>query len=149
MVVDNNVTSTDSRGDQYYGAYKRIKTDKNPSLICTGTKLNKFKDNTDMYVGTLTADEMSFAGAADSTNYTHYLMNSYAKSNNLSWWGLSPEHSINENWLRLFVFLLYSKGSLQANYVNVNYYSRPAISLKSNTQISSGTGTKENPYIIK
>ena len=75
---DYNVTSTDSSGNQYYGAYKRIYTDKSPSLKCTGTKLNKYRDNTDMYVGTLTADEMSFAGATDSTNYTHYLMKSYA-----------------------------------------------------------------------
>ena len=47
---------------------------KKPSLKCTGTKLTEFKDETDMYVGTLTADEMSFAGATGSTNYNYYLI---------------------------------------------------------------------------
>ena len=103
-----------------------------------------------MYVGTLTADEMSFAGATGSTNYTHYLMNSYTKNNYLSWWGLSPYYNHAE-FGNDYVFLLniYS-GSLNSNMVDYpDYRSRPAVSLKSNTQISSGNGTIENPYIIK
>ena len=167
---DHNVVSTNSYGydddwntvyeedeatngwftDEYYGAYKRIYTDKSPSLKCTGTKLNKFKDNTDMYVGTLTADEMSFAGAADSTNYTHYLMNSYANSNSLWWWGLSPD-VYNAGLGYDSAFRLSNYGSL-SNYRVVSYddHSRPAVSLKPNTQISSesGDGTKENPYVV-
>ena len=145
---DYNVTSTDSSGNQYYGAYKRISTDKSPSLKCTGTKLNKYRDNTDMYVGTLTADEMSFAGATGSTNYTHYLMNSYAKSNHLWWWGLSP----NGYFAGLgydIAFRLSDGGSLDSGNVSVNVYSRPAVTFKSNIQISSGNGTKENPYVVQ
>ena len=143
---DYNVTSTDSSGNQYYGAYKRISTDKSPSLKCTGTKLNKYRDNTDMYVGTLTADEMSFAGATDSTNYTHYLMNSYAKSNSLYWWGLSP-HLYDAGFDS--AFRLYSSGSLSSNDVYGRSYSRPAVSLKSSTIIKTGNGTKSNPYTVE
>ena len=146
---DHNVASTGSSGNQYYGAYKRIYTDKSPSLKCTGTKLNKYRDNTDMYVGTLTADEWTFAGATDSTNYTHYLMNNYAKSNRLYWWGLSPGN-YDVGYGGDYMFLLIINGTLTTVVISAgDGYSRPAISLKSNTQISSGTGTKENPYIIK
>ena len=146
---DYNVTSTDSSGNQYYGAYERISTDKSPSLKCTGTKLNKYRDNTDMYVGTLTADEMSFAGATDSTNYTHYLMNSYAKSNRLYWWGLSPSNYGAEDGDD-YAFQLSIYGSLDVNYVDSDYgYSRPAVSLKSSTIIKTGNGTKSNPYTVE
>ena len=144
---DHNVASTDSSGNQYYGAYKRINTDKNPSLKCTGTKLNKYRDNTDMYVGTLTADEMSFAGATGTTNYTHYLMNSYAKSNSLDWWGLSPNFYVAGN--SDGVFLLDSDGSLYDYYVSDDVHSRPAVAIKSNIQISGGNGTQNNPYLIQ
>ena len=144
---DYNVTSTDSSGNQYYGAHKRIETDKSPSLKCTGTKLNKYKDNTDMYVGTLTADEMSFAGATDSTNYTHYLMNSYAKSNNLYWWGLSPLYYFAE-FGNDYALPLNVDGSLHGCSVHRDVYSRPAVSLKSSTIIKTGNGTKSNPYTV-
>ncbi len=145
---DYNVASTDSTGNQYYGAYKRIYTDKNPSLKCTGTKLNKYKDNTDMYVGALTADEMSFAGATSSRNYTHYLMNSYANSNNLNWWGLSPGSydAVDDSGI---AFLLRDDGSLISTYVsNYGFYSRPAVTLKSSTIIKTGNGTISNPYTV-
>ena len=144
---DYNVTSTDSSGNQYYGAYKRIYTDKSPSLKCIGTKLNKYRDNTNMYVGTLTADEMSFAGATGSTNYTHYLMNSYTKSHNLYWWGLSP-YFYSAEFGYDGAFQLNRDGSLIYYGVNGRNCSRPAVSLKSSVQITGGNGTKTNPYEI-
>ena len=162
---DHNVASTSSYGydddwntvynqdkatngwytNEYYGAYKRIHTDKNPSLKCTGTKLNKYKDNRDMYVGTLTADEMSFAGATTgSINYTHYLMN----SNTLSWWGLSPNYYYAELGNES-AFRFDSDGSLFDYDVKSDHFcSRPAISLKSSTIIKTGNGTKINPYTV-
>ena len=146
---DHNVVSTDDDGNQYYGAYKKIYTDKSPSLKCTGTKLN-------MYVGTLTVDEMSFAGATGATNYSHYLMNSYAKSDFLHWWGLSPcnytPYNVNGGD---YVFFLNNAGEITTNFVGNYYddsdnsYSRPAVTLLSNIQISSGDGTQQNPYVIK
>ena len=44
----------------YYDSNVRLngKTTKEPTLKCDGTNMSKFADNTDMYVGTLTADEM-------------------------------------------------------------------------------------------
>lgn len=100
-----------------------------------------------MYVGTLTADEMSFAGATGSTNYTHYLMNSYAKSNYLSWWRLSPG-SYDAEYGRDNAFAVFSDGSSDDNYVyNVGSF-RPAVTLLSSIIIKTGNGTISNPYVV-
>ena len=145
---DHNVASTDSDGKEYYGAYKRIKTDKSPSLVCSGTKLTKYKDGTSMYVGTLSADEISFAGATDSYNYTHYLMNNFAKSNDLYWWSLSPSNFFSSYYD--IAFGVSGDGDLyNVNFVNSGGYSaRPAVSLAFNAQITGGNGTISNPYTI-
>lgn len=108
--------------------------------------MTKFNDNTDMYVGTLTADEMSFAGATGSTNYTHYLMNSYTKSHDLYWWGLSPGSYYADFGS---AFPLGINGSLDHDLVDRSGYSRPAVSLKSSTIIKTGNGTKSNPYTVE
>ena len=160
---DHNVTSTneycydwDEDGvddkcytDEYYGAYTRIYTNKKPLLSCSGTKLTEFKDETDMYVGTLTADEMSFAGAYSSTNYNYYLMNKYAKDNILYWWSLSPGY-FNGEYGNDSAFLLSFDGYLSGDgSVSDDSYSRPAVSLKSGSVITEGVGTLENPYVIE
>ena len=144
---DDTVASTDSDGTQYYGAYKRINIDKRPSLKCTGTKLNKYKDNTDMYVGTLTADEMSFAGATGSTNYTYYLINNYAEDKQLSWWGLSLSYYNVESSGCDLAFRL-DDSSSSDGFINIDIYSRPAVTLLSSTIIKTGNGTKSNPYTV-
>ena len=100
-----------------------------------------------MYVGTLTADEMSFAGAYDSANYNYYLMNSYAK-NKLYWWSLSPDCFFEGHNGDLFSFRLFDDGYLSSYFVYDSYYSRPAVSLKSGSVISDGDGTIEKPYVI-
>ena len=146
---DNEVTETDSDGYEYYGAYTRIYTNKKPSLICSGTKLTKFKDDTDMYVGTITADEMSFAGATTSfDNFNYYLMNNYSKieSKGLYFWSLSPYGFNNAYALRLD-----NNGLLEVGHVVATNggYSRPAVTLKTGTVITSGTGTIDDPYVIK
>ena len=153
---DHNIASTDSNGNQYYGAYKRIYTDKKPSLMCNGTKLNKYKDNTNMYVGTLTVDEMSFAGATNTINKTHYLINDYKPSDSSiwrAWWGLSPEFYFT-GFGGDTVFNLCEDGSICGGQ-NLSYrvdtsgpLSRPSVTLLPNTQITGGNGTISNPYIV-
>ena len=147
---DNNLVPNPVDGgytEEYYGAYTRIYTNKKPSFSCSGTKLTKFKDNTNMYVATLTADEMSFAGASGSTNYNYYLMNSYAKDNYLYWWSLSPYYFTGEYGYD-GAFYLDIDGNLDNVSVRSNDYSRPAVSLKSGSIITGGEGTLEKPYII-
>ena len=149
---DDTVASTDSSGNQYYGAYKRINTDKRPSLKCTGTKLNKYRDNTNMYVGTLTADEMSFAGATGSPNSTHYLKNSYTETNNLSWWVLSLSYwfvvdSVDGSDIAFRVNRYGDLGDYSVDG-SLNCTARPAVTLVSSAQITGGYGTISNPYTV-
>ena len=154
---DNKLTETEIDGDGYYGAYTRIKTNKTPSLQCTGTKLTRFKDNSDMFTGALTADEIIFAGATFSPNLNYYLINSYVKENDImEWYSLSiykfysyPDYDIYDGEDR--VFKLDTDGSLSYDPVNNDRdaQSRPAVTLKAGTVITDGTGIIGDPYEIK
>ena len=110
--------------------------------------MNKFADNTDMYVGTLTADEIVYAGGKVNTNnLDYYLINDYQKSNGLNLWSLSP-FSFSGNYD--FAFRLSYYGDLGFNSVDSDISFRPAVSLKSFTTIQSGgDGTQSNPYIVE
>ena len=151
----NKVTEKDKATNvwftnEYYGTYTRINTNKKPSLVCTGSKLNQYNDNTNMYVGTLTADEIAFAGAqyslsSCSKNYTYYLTNKYTKENELSWWSISPSHLYAND---SHAYYLRSDNCLSENYTSSLFYTRPSITLLSTVQISSGNGTISNPYEI-
>ena len=135
----------------YYAPYVRIVTKKSPSLKCEGTELSKYRDNTDMYVGTLTADEMVFAGIKYGvTNFNNYLMND--KSLFHQWnWTLSPFYfnifSQTSAWY-VHTFSLRSGGDLDSNDVTNGVGMSPTVSLKSDVTISSGDGTISNPYEI-
>ena len=126
----------------YYDSDVRLygKTVKEPKLKCNGTNMSKFADNTDMYVGTLTADEIVYAGGKVSTrNQDYYLTN----GESFSFWSLSP--GVGDN-----VFFVKSDGNFILEAVNFPGLSfRPAVQLKADTQISGGNGTKENPYIVE
>ena len=137
----------------YYDSDVRLdgKTKKEPTLKCNGTNMNKFADNTDMYVGTLTADEIVYAGGKVSTNNPdYYLINDYQKyqkSNSLYFWSLSPHHFYSDNGD--YAFFVNDHGLLSDSLVSGNYDSfRPAVSLKSSVQITGGNGTKANAYTI-
>ena len=134
----------------YYDSYVRLyhKNPKEPTLKCNGTAMNKFGDyTTDMYVGTLTADEILYAGGKISNSNINYLINDYQKSEYLSWWSLSPYYfsPVGDN-----AVVVDSNGYLgisRMNYSDISF--RPAVSLKSGTTISGGVGTKANPYVIE
>ena len=137
----------------YYDTYVRLdgKTTKEPTLKCNGTNMNKFADNTDMYVGTLTADEIVYAGGKVGTNNpNYYLINNYQNSNGLFFWSLSPYDfgSFDGNGDRAFGVDF--GGYL--SYVDVDnnggFSFRPAVSLLSSVQITGGNGTKANAYTI-
>ena len=135
----------------YYDSYVRLggETIKEPTLKCNGTNMNKFADNTDMYVGTLTADEIIYAGAKIYViNPDYYLVNDYHRRK-LSWFfSLTPYH-FGDNGHN-FVFRVGNSGRIYNIYVNINNAGlfRPAVQLKSNIQFLGGDGTKENPYEI-
>ena len=145
-ILDKQIKSTTFHYDARVRLYG--KTTKEPTLKCNGTNMSKFADNTDMYVGTLTADEIVYAGGKVSTiNPDYYLINDYQKSNGLYFWSLSPNRFNGSNDIAFFVF---NDGRVNNDgYVNDSYGSfRPAVSLKSSVQITGGNGTKANAYTI-
>jgi len=91
-----------------------------------------------MYVGTLTADEISFAGGYGQTNYDYYLMNDYAKEENLYWWSFSSSY-FNEWDDGDYAFGVNSNGSLNHNHFR---YSRFPVTLRSDSSITGGIGHK-------
>ena len=114
-----------------------------------------------MYVATLTADEIVYAGGVlEYSDFDCYLINDYQKRDGYAfWWSLSPYSSSR-------VFGIFYSGyrkqtiviggisncdplSLDNTGQSVNYYSRSSIQLLSSVQISSGDGTQQNPYIVK
>ena len=134
----------------YYDSYVRLngKTTKEPTLKCNGTNMNKFADNTDMYVGTLTLDEIVYAGGKVGTNNPdYYLINYYQKSNSLNFWSLSP-YGFFGNDDRDLAFVVNDFGDVYDGSVDINYAFRPAVTLLSSVQITGGNGTKANAYTI-
>ena len=130
----------------YYDSYVRLYWKKDATLKCNGTNMSKFADGTDMYVGTLTADEIVYAGGKlDTKNLNYYLMS----AQNSRYRTLSPSWFDGTSDL---TFSIYEYGKIDySRPVNDNNYLglRPAITLLSKTRITDGIGTKVQPYIIQ
>ena len=138
-----------------YAAHNRLTSTKQPTLKCpndnNGGKLSKFtvddtangNGNLTYKIGLLTADEIAYAG---SIAYT-YNRSTYLQENTggIYWWSLSPDGFIGGY---AHVWGGYS-GILINNYVYYNVGVRPAISLISSTTIFGGSGTSEDPYVVK
>ena len=146
----------------YYDSYVRLvgKTSKEPTLKCNGNSMMQFGDNiTPMYVGTLTADEIVYAGGNfDSPNNNYYLYNNIKKY----FLTLSPSGFRNQGGFtglsdRDYVISVdisgkidIGSGSIVGSVSGGGFDAfRPAIQLKSDVQISKGNGTIENPYTVK
>ena len=93
-------------------------------------------------IGLLTYDEVIYAG-----NYPYIKNDKNYLYNNFHWWLMSPAGYDGAN---AFAWDVASSGTL---YVYGTYGSsvnlRPVINLKSDTQISDGDGTKDNPFVIQ
>ena len=141
----------------YYDSHVRLygKTTKEPTLKCPVEPLYKFDDNqdgvissneTDMYVGTITADEIVYAGGKVYVgNSNYYLINNWQATNSKYFWSLSPSGFDGGSD---FAFRVSDFGGLGYSNVDDNYSFRPSVSLVSSAVISSGEGTLEKPYVI-
>ena len=140
----------------YYDSYIRLDRKKIPTLKCNGTNMNKFADNTCMYVGTLTADEIVYCGGKlYVSNPDYYLINNYQSSTRLYFWSLSPNYFRGSAYAAdsfgARSFGLDYDGQVDHSYVDLNstLSFRPAVSLKSGISITGGDGTKDNSYKLK
>ena len=131
----------------YYGARYRLDRNKIPTFECPD------EDN-DLYttsgsedgngaltypIGLISADEVAYAGGVVGTaNQSYYLYTGQY------YWTMSPYI-----YPYAYVFLVTYDGSFDG-YGNVNGERgvRPVINLKANVQISTGSGTSSDPYVI-
>ncbi len=91
-------------------------------------------------VGLLTADEVVLAGGKGSNNTTYYL---YTGN---KWWTNSPATTLSS----AYVFYVGTTGKLENSTVTYNTVGvRPAVSLKTGTRFSGGSGTATDPYVVE
>lgn len=128
-----------------YNAYRRLYTNKEPSLICENAG-DKFTETTALGNGALlypagliTADEAAFAGARYSTNNTQYYL-----YNNGNFYTMTPFQNTTSASRQ---FSIQSNGRLYYVVVTTGYYLRPVISLSSSLTLS-GSGTWDDPYTV-
>lgn len=97
----------------------------------------------DYPIGTLTVDELMLAGMSGSANTSHYLNTS------LYWWTLSPGAY---QYYNAYNYVVGQSGELSFGLglvTNTNVGIRPVVSLKNTVEITKGTGTLSDPYIVE
>ena len=139
----------------YYCEQAKVKwSDSDTSGSATMTTYNKytpdFKCSSDgngkgvvnASVGLLTYDEVVYAGG-----YIIQSNNNYYLYNNTNFWTMSPRGFTNPYSC---VWIGFRTGEIYIAHVNYDTsYLRPVINLTVNTQISDGSGTKENPFVVE
>lgn len=115
---------------------------KTPSYKCETTGVDGEIDINK--VGMLTFDEIVYAGGGNSSNSNYYLNNN-ATTN--YWWALSPDR-FTSDFDGVYSFYVGDDGVVNRNLMVGSNALRPAVSLKSSTQITGGNGTVSNPYTI-
>ena len=92
-------------------------------------------------IGLLTYDEVVYAGGYyGKSNSNYYLYNS-----NFYWWTMSPDGFSNPYST---IWYIHNTGEIYINPVNNPIVLRPVLILKVDTKLSSGDGTKINPYVL-
>jgi hypothetical protein len=134
-VESGSTWSSASNNGFIYAGFKRMYIDYAPTLSCTSL------DTYILKVGLITADEVEFAGGKNANNILYYLYNGQ------NYWLMSPYNWGDSHFV--LAFHVDSYGHLTG--YNVDWSDpgvRPVINLKSDITISSGNGTKDNPYIV-
>lgn len=142
----------------YSGYYRISDSSLSPSLKCPNgsgndAKISKFTSNETLYgngtlngykIGLLTADEVAFAGLTSDDN--NILINrSYLMSSDV-WWTLTPM-AYSDNSAK--VYAVDSFGTIKGYAVNDSSIGiRPSITLSPKV-MTSGSGTINNPYVVK
>ena len=140
----------------YFGAYPRNTQSStfNPLLTCPRGKVDLYSYSGDAGNGNgqlthpvalLTADEASLAGNGRDNSFSAYNANSFLRSGS-RFWLLSPYYRNSGGHANGFI--LYSGGDLSTGIVDGTLGVRPAISLRSGTTVSSGSGIATDPWVV-
>ena len=135
-----------TRGYLFFGSFERSYHKRKIHLVCQEDE-DRFSVDTEngngdlkYPIGLLSIDEISFSGGSYSTNNTSYYL--YTGQD---WWTISPGlYSV----YNAYVFEISSNGSIQDTVLLNSLGVRPSIALVPGVEISSGTGTANNPYIV-
>ena len=132
----------------FYGSNNRLRNLNKPQFACpqsndlfttsSSSKGNKVLTNP---IGLVTADEATYAGGyrfASNSNY--YLVNER------NFWTMSPFFFDGVNARDCYVD---GGVGVSREFVDSDRGVRPTINLKSTVEISGGTGTSSDPYIVK
>ena len=112
-----------------------------PNFKCTADGNNKGLVNAS--IGLLSYDEVVYAGGYHGkSNSNYYLYNS-----SIYWWTMSP-CGFADHYFAAGAWYGNTAGSISRDSVTLTFSLRPVLILKSDTQISLGDGTKNNPYIL-
>ena len=129
-----------------YKSYYRVFMKQTPILSCPRT-LDSFSTTTEIgngrlkyKIGTLTADEVMYAGGRAGVNNKNY----YLYTGN-TYFTLTPFDYGSDGSQMVYVT---NNGSLSWDYVDYRKGVRPVISLKSKIDYSGGDGSSSNPYVI-
>ena len=135
-IANSKFCSETSITDNKYNAYTRIITNEIPTFNCLGTSFIS-------RIGTLTVDEIVYAGALyDEENTNYYLYNSEIEN---LWWTSSLARKDDSS---IYPFLVSPNGSLTESVASTLYRAvRPVINLSRNTKVS-GSGTLTDPYTV-
>lgn len=133
----NNSGEITTDNSYYYNSYIRLNNKDNATLKCDG------ETTSETQILPLTVDEIIFAGGKIGTTNSSYYLNDNA---NGDWWTITPSYfdGTNDN-----IFVVGTNGDINYKVNNEINNIRPTISLIPGTLISSGVGTKIDPYIIK
>ena len=147
-VFCNDRSYTTNADFVYFGANKRLETNKQPTLKCQNEKDRFTVDASNgngaltYPVGLITADETAYAGGvygSSNANSSFYLYIGRF------YWTLSPELCFN---IGSFTFDLNDDGNISTNILAESSGVRPSVSLKPGIGITGGSGTAEDPYIV-
>jgi len=132
-------------GTTYYGANKRVGSDKSPILTCLEedlyTKTGSSKGNKSLMnpIGLITADEAAMAGGVwGIPNKKYYLFSGGYD------WTLSPSYFSD----RAYMMGIDQFGAFFHTMVLDSRGIRPVINLRSDVKLT-GTGTMTDPYIVE
>ncbi len=162
---DTPYGSGDETGTLYYGAYQRSQN-ATPQLTCPDPKAKSGTQSSDdvdsngnhtyggvykLKIGLLSGDEIVLAGfkptSGSGVTSSNYL--NYTPSSNFWFWSSSPNDS-NTRYAFGFSGLLNYRYLYSGYRVNDSTGGvRPVINLKDGTQISSGDGSSDKPFVIK
>lgn len=137
----NNKKYDYSDNSYIYTLLKEL-NDKKFSNVCEGITMDKYNDSL-AFVNILSLEDVVYSGGKLNNESNTYLYNEEYQKEDFVW-----TNSLSSNINGTINAFVLNKNILKESEVNNNYSYRPTITLVDNILYISGTGTKDDPFII-